>query len=114
MDKTKPRMQRDMKHENAGAIIARVNAAALPRLDTLCAEWTIGGRRVGQEFMALNPRRPGDKRPGSFKINLITGRWADFATGDAGGDPVSLYAYLHGLRQLAAARALGQRLGVIG
>ena len=46
--------------------------------------------------MARNPTRP-DRRPGSFKINLTTGRWADFATGDRGGDPVSLAAYLFGL-----------------
>ena len=39
-----------------------------------------------------------DRRPGSFSVNTRTGRWADFATGDRGGDVVSLAAYLHGLR----------------
>ena len=33
------------------------------------------------------------RTPGSFKVNLDTGRWADFATGDKGGDLVALYAY---------------------
>ena len=45
----------------------------------------------GHEYVARNPTRA-DRRPGSFKINLRTGRWADFATGDKGGDPVSLAA----------------------
>ena len=37
---------------------------------------------------------------------------ADFATGDKGGDAISLFAYLNGLQQGQAARALAQRLGV--
>ena len=47
-------------------------------------------------------------------MNLRTGRWADFATGDRGGDPVSLAAYLHGLGQYKAARKLAEMLGVAG
>jgi hypothetical protein len=35
-----------------------------------------------------------DQNPGSFSINVRTGRWADFATGDKGGDVISLAAYL--------------------
>lgn len=93
------------------SIIARVNAAALPRLDGLCPRWIPGGRRMGAEFVAQNPTRT-DRRAGSFKINLHTGKWADFATGDAGGDPVSLYAYLRGLPQLQAAKTLAEDLGV--
>ena len=93
------------------SFIARVNAAALPRLDGLCLGWLPGGRRMGAEFVARNPTRA-DRRAGSFKVNLHTGRWADFATGDAGGDPVSLYAYLRGLPQFRAAKALAEDLGV--
>ncbi len=40
---------------------------------------------------------------GSFKINIITGRWADFATQDRGGDLVSLGAYLARCSQSEAA-----------
>jgi hypothetical protein len=90
---------------------ARVNRAAMCRLECLCREWTHRGRKVGAEYVALNPTRA-DKKLGSFRINLSSGRWADFATGDAGGDPVSLYAYLHGIRQIDAAKALASRLGV--
>jgi hypothetical protein len=43
---------------------------------------------------------------------LRTGHWADFATGDKGGDPVSLVAYLEGVSQGEAARMLGRMLGL--
>jgi hypothetical protein len=42
---------------------------------------------------------------------MTTGRWTDFATGDTGGDPVSLAAYLFDLSQLDAARRLAAMLG---
>ena len=55
-----------------------------------------------------------DRRCGSFKINLRTGRWADFATGDRGGDVISLAAYLFALPQAEAARRLSRMLGIDG
>ncbi len=88
-----------------------INAAALPALPTLLRRWLPDGRQVGREYVARNPRRA-DKRAGSFKVNTRTGRWADFATGDAGGDVVSLAAYLSGTGQADAARALADMLGV--
>jgi hypothetical protein len=90
---------------------ARINMAALPALPALCARWLPGGKRVGREYIALNPTRA-DKRAGSFKVNLQTGRWADFATGDKGSDAVSLAAYLFGLRQSEAADRLAGTLGI--
>ena len=89
----------------------RINRAALANLPMIMARWLPDGRREGNEWVARNPRRV-DRRPGSFKINLRTGRWADFATGDKGGDPVSLAAYLAGLSQLEAARSLASMLGL--
>src|SRR5262245_49546734 len=90
---------------------AKINAAALPVLPALCARWMPGGKRLGREYVGLNPTRA-DRHAGSFKVNLETGRWADFATGDKGGDPVSLMAYLFGLRQSAAARRLADELSI--
>src|SRR4051812_26524869 len=90
---------------------SKINAAALPALPALCARWMPGGRRMGREFVSLNPTRS-DRRAGSFKVNLQSGRWADFATGDKGGDAVSLAAYLFGLRQSEAARRLADALGI--
>jgi hypothetical protein len=55
-----------------------------------------------------------DRRPGSFKINLHTGRWADFATDQRGRDVISLAAHLHGLSQLEAARNLAEMLDLDG
>ncbi len=86
-----------------------INAAALPALPTLLRRWLPDGRQVGREYVARNPRRA-DKRASSFKVNTRTGRWADFATGEAGGDVVSLAVYLSGAGQAAAARALADML----
>ena len=88
-----------------------VNRAALADLPAILARWLPGGRIEGGEYVALNPRRA-DRRLGSFKINLGTGKWADFATGDRGGDPVSLAAYLAGCGQTEAARELAAMLGL--
>jgi hypothetical protein len=84
---------------------AAIKAAALPSLPVLLARWIPDGQRVGSEWVAHNPTRD-DRSPGSFKVNLNTGRWADFATGDKGGDVISLLAYLRGVSQTVAARAL--------
>jgi hypothetical protein len=88
-----------------------VSDAALPKLPALLARWLPDGRREGSEWVARNPTRA-DKHPGSFKVNLRSGRWADFATGATGGDAISLAAHLHGLSQLDAARQLAGMLGI--
>ena len=96
--------------DRSGTDYAAVNAAALSCLPALCARWLPDGRREGREWSARNPRRK-DRRPGSFKVNLETGCWADFALPDArGGDPVSLAAYLSGQSQSEAACALAAML----
>ena len=88
-----------------------VNEAALARLAEILQRWLPDGHVVGGEFIARNPTRA-DRRPGSFKINMTSGRWADFATGSKGGDPVSLAAYLAGCGQAEAARELATMLGM--
>src|SRR5262245_43458828 len=102
---------RGMRMMHCSLDFPAVNAAALPALPALCARWLPGGKRIGREYVALNPTRA-DRSAGSFKVNLATGRWADFATGDKGGDAVSLAAYLFGLRQSDAARRLADALGI--
>lgn len=86
---------------------AAVNAAALPRLADLCGRWLPDGRRTGREWKAPDPRNPGS---GHVSVNLATGRWCAYG-GAAGGDVVSLAAYLHGLGQADAARRLADMLG---
>ncbi len=98
-------------HRKQGYSFAEINAAALPSLPALLARWLPDGTLRGQEYIARNPRRA-DRHAGSFSVNIRTGRWADFATGDAGGDVISLAAYLSGKRPGAAARELSRMLGV--
>lgn len=89
---------------------ARVKADALQRVDAVLRDWLPDGKREGREWVARNPTRA-DARPGSFAVNLDTGRWSDFATGDKGGDLISLVAYLDGSDNLTAARKLAAFCG---
>jgi hypothetical protein len=88
-----------------------VNAAARANLFSVLEPVLPNGRRERREYLALNPRRV-DRRLGSFQINIETGKWADFATGDRGGDPISLIAYVDNISQSDAALRLAQMLGV--
>lgn len=91
---------------------ARIADAALAHADEIVRRWLPDGRREGAEWVARNPTRA-DHRPGSFKVNLRTGRWGDFSTGDKGGDLISLAAFLHtGGDMGEAARNLAEALGV--
>jgi hypothetical protein len=89
----------------------RIDAAALAVLPSLLKRWLPDGRVEGHEYVARNPTRS-DQHSGSFCINLRNGRWADFATGDRGGDVVSLAAYLGGMSQVEAAKQLANMIGV--
>lgn len=93
------------------SLFQRVNRTALANLPAILAQLLPGGNRVGREYVVCNPRRA-DNSPGSFRVNLVTGHWADFAIRVGGGDPVSLVAYVAGLSQIEAARELAHMLGV--
>lgn len=89
-----------------------IAAAALAVADSVVSRWAADGKPEGHEWVCLNPRR-GDTRLGSFRVNLRTGSWADFATDDAkGGDLVSWVAYLEGCGQAEAADKLAAFLGM--
>ncbi|MBK1656035.1 DUF927 domain-containing protein [Allochromatium vinosum] len=86
-------------------------ARALAAAEAICRHWLPEGKRQGHEWVSTNPTRT-DKTPGSFSVNLDTGKWADFATDDKGGDLVSLVAYLESAdSQVEAARTLAEWLG---
>ena len=93
--------------------LAEINRVALKAFPAVLARILPEGKRVGAEIVALNPRRA-DRRLGSFKFNRYNGRWADFATGEKGGDPISLVAYLADVSQGEAARLLARMLGLKG
>ncbi len=88
-----------------------INRTALARSQDILARWLPGGRFEGTEYVVKNPRRA-DRRPGSFKINWRTGRWADWSCGDSGGDLIALAAYLHNLPQYEAACRVAVMLGI--
>ena len=100
-----------MKSSHGYIDFCAVNQAAVAALPAIVARLIPGGKILGHEYVALNPTR-NDRRPGSFKINIRTGRWCDFATGDRGGDPVSLFAYVENCSQSDAAIWLAQMLGL--
>ncbi len=104
-----------MRHKRRPAAtidLGAVGRAGLARLPDLLARWLPGGRIEGNEYVALNPLRA-DRRPGSFKVNLTTGQWADFAIeGARGRDVVSLAAYLGGIGRIEAAERLAAMLGI--
>lgn len=88
-----------------------IASAALSRAELLLREWLPDGVLEGREWSARNPTR-GDTKRGSFKVNVDTGRWADFAADAQGGDLISLLAYLTGVEQIEAARTLAADVGV--
>lgn len=76
----------------------------------LLPRWLPNGKWQGHEWVVGNLH--GDAGD-SLKINANSGKWADFASGDAGGDLVSLYAAINGMEQGEAARALEAEVGAL-
>ncbi|QGM97792.1 hypothetical protein MMG94_09440 [Methylocystis parvus OBBP] len=97
--------------ERRSIAFRRIAEAAARRSESILSRWLPDGHRDALEWVARNPRRA-DRRLGSFKVNMKTGRWGDFATGDAGGDLISLAAYIFDLNQAEAARRIAEMLGV--
>lgn len=85
--------------------------AALGSARRLLGEWLPGGEWNGNEYKPLNPTRD-DRSRGSFVINSSTGKWIDNATGDSGGDLISLYAYIRFVSQKDAAVEVAGMVGV--
>jgi DNA primase len=108
---SRPKQKRSTRRDLNRNIFADVNAAATGRIEDLVLGWVSKSHISGDNLFALNPTRD-DRKPNSFCINLRTGVWADFATGDSGGDIISYYAYIFRLSQIEAARELADQLGV--
>lgn len=82
---------------------AALAAHLLHQAERLVPDWFPCGKRSGHEWLVGN--LDGDAGD-SLSINLNTGKWADFAGDESGGDLISLYAAKHRLTQLQAAKAL--------
>jgi len=89
----------------------RIADAALRDADMILKRWLPSGRREGAEWVAINPARA-DHRRGSFKVNVRTGAWSDFATNDRGGDLIALGAYLFRRSQVEAALGVAEMIGI--
>ena len=82
----------------------RLASDLLGQGQSLLYDWLPGGKVVGNEFECGNLSGvPGR----SLRINLKTGKWKDFATDVAGGDLIALYAAIHRISQVEAAKQLG-------
>jgi putative DNA primase/helicase len=76
----------------------------LGRSKSLLESWFPAGKYRGHEYVLGDlSGSAGD----SLSINTRTGLWKDFASGETGGDLISLYAAAHGMSQLEAAKELG-------
>ncbi len=104
---------------NAAAKTERIDFEAIARearfsLRAVLVRILPGGRVVGRKYVALNPTRA-DRRLGSFKICIVGSRagcWSDFATGDKGGDVISLVAYVENISQQEAAKLVARMLSL--
>jgi putative DNA primase/helicase len=90
----------------------KVVRAAHSSIQSLLEEWFPEGRVEGAEFCIGS--RFGEAGQ-SLRIRITgnkAGVWSDFAGDEAGGDLISLYAYIHDLRPGQACAALAEKLGV--
>lgn len=83
-----------------------ISQSLLPAISHLLPAWLPGGKFKGKEYICSNLQGGnGD----SLSINIHNGMWADFATGDKGGDMVSLYAAIHNISQTEACKRLNPK-----
>ncbi|ABM32199.1 virulence protein E [Paracidovorax citrulli] len=83
--------------------------ALLTRAKDLLPEWLPGGVLVGHEYECGS--LAGGKGD-SCKVNVTTGKWCDFSTGESGRDLLDLYAEIHGLKVSKAAAQVAREEGL--
>jgi putative DNA primase/helicase len=93
----------------------KVSSAAVQSIEGLLEAWLPNGVHEGNEYLIGS--RAGEAGR-SMRIRLTgekAGCWSDFSgdRGDAGGDLISLYAYINGCAQGKACAAIAQQLGVV-
>jgi len=84
-----------------------LDAHILPHLESLCAELFPAGHKHGHEYEVGDIHgNPGK----SFKVNLDSGVFKDFGSGDAAGSgSIALYAKHHGMKMREAAIELARK-----
>ncbi|SFG30006.1 Predicted P-loop ATPase and inactivated derivatives [Duganella sp. CF458] len=89
-----------------------VGRVALDSIHTLLQDWFPNGVKEGHEFCIGS--RDGEAGQ-SLRIRLTgdkAGVWSDFSDGAAGGDLISLYAFIHDLKPGQACKALAELLSI--
>lgn len=76
---------------------------------TLLSEWFPAGKFRGHEFVMGDVHGSEGE---SCSVNVNTGMWADFSSGDKGGDLISLYAAANRIEQGVAFKALSNGSGI--
>lgn len=80
-----------------------INNRLLSNYLQILQDWLPNGRKMGAEWCVGSLA---GELGGSLKIHVRKGVWKDFASGEGGSDPISLYAAIHGISQSDAARRL--------
>lgn len=88
---------------------AALAEALLTSADRLLPLWLPDGERRGHEYVCGS--LSGGKGS-SCSVNMVNGRWADFASDEQGGDLLSLYAAIHGLSMAKAAVQVAREEGL--
>ena len=83
--------------------------ALLRDADNLVPRWLPGGERRGHEYVCGS--LAGGKGS-SCSVNLVSGKWADFASDEKGNDLLSLCAAIRGLSQGKAAAEVAREEGL--
>lgn len=86
-----------------------INSAVKARYPDILSYWLPGGTQSGYEYKCADLSGGAG---GSMSVNTTSGKWADFATGESGGDPISLYAAINRISQGEAALKLAEEHGV--
>lgn len=89
-----------------------INAALLSDVVGYASQWFGGGTRSGHNFFAPSTKSGGIGDSWSVSTSgAAAGRWMHGASGDSGGDMISLYAAIYSLTQIEAAKQLADITG---
>lgn len=84
---------------NRGLDFKGLNEVLLTFVGELLLAWLPGGNMISSDEFACADLQGGSSRRGSggsLRVNIKTGKWADFATGEKGTDLISLYQAITG------------------
>lgn len=85
-----------------------INEALLARAESWVSQWLPAGKKNGHEWQ-VGSLDGGEGK--SLSINLVKGVWSDFASGEGGSDLIALYAAIHSLKPIEAAKQLADMTG---